>query len=48
VLRPRVVFRGDVTDERVLHLLELAHRECYIANSVKTAITLEPTLERVA
>jgi len=47
VLRPRVVFRGDVTDERVLHLLELAHRECYIANSVKTEITLEPTLERI-
>jgi len=48
VLRPHVVFRGDVSDDRVLHLLELAHRECYIANSVKTEITLEPTLERVA
>ena len=47
VLRPRVVFRGEVSDERVLHLLELAHEECYIANSVKTAITLEPTLERI-
>src|SRR6478735_11762369 len=48
VLRPRVVFRGSVSDERVLHLLELAHQECYIANSVKTAITLEPTLERIS
>jgi len=47
VLRPHVVFRGDVSDERVLHLLELAHRECYIANSVKTEITLEPTIERI-
>lgn len=46
-LRPRVTFRGAVKDERVLHLLELAHQECYIANSLKTEITLEPQLERL-
>ncbi len=48
VLRPVVRFRGTTTDERVLHLLDLAHRECYIANSLKTEITLQPRLERVA
>ena len=32
----------------MLHLLELAHEECYIANSLRTEITLEPTLERIA
>jgi organic hydroperoxide reductase OsmC/OhrA len=46
VLRPTVVYRGEVSEERVRHLLEVAHRECYIANSVRTAITLEPRLER--
>ena len=48
VLRPRVTYRGETKEERVLHLLELAHRECYIANSLRTEITLEPTLERIA
>ena len=48
VLRPAVRFRGDTSEERVLHLLELAHRECYIANSLRTEITLQPSLERVA
>ena len=47
VLRPVVRYRGDTTSERVLHLLELAHRECYIANSLRTEITLEPQLERI-
>jgi organic hydroperoxide reductase OsmC/OhrA len=46
VLRPTVVYRGDVSEDRIRHLLEVAHRECYIANSVKTEITLEPRLER--
>ena len=47
VLRPVVRYRGDTTEERVLHLLELAHRECYIANALRTEITLEPRLERI-
>ncbi len=48
VLHPRVTYRGEAKEERVLHLLELAHNECYIANSLRTEITLEPTLERIA
>jgi organic hydroperoxide reductase OsmC/OhrA len=48
VLRPVVRYRGETKEERVLHLLELAHRECYIANSLRSEITLEPRLERIA
>jgi organic hydroperoxide reductase OsmC/OhrA len=46
VLRPHVVYRGDTPESRVRHLLDLAHRECFIANSLRTVITLEPRLER--
>jgi organic hydroperoxide reductase OsmC/OhrA len=44
VLRPRITVRGSVTEERVRHLCEVAHRECYIANSVTTEITVEPAI----
>jgi len=44
VLRPRITVRGSVIEERVRHLCEVAHRECYIANSVTTDITIEPTI----
>ncbi len=44
VLRPRVTVRSDgrVTPERIEHLLELAHRECFIANSLTSQIELQP------
>ena len=48
VLRPVVQYRGDTREERVVHLLDLAHEECYIANSLRTTITLEPRVERVS
>ncbi len=49
-LRPRITLTAgaggaQATDERVRQLVELAHRECYIANSVKTEITVEPVIE---
>jgi len=44
VLRPRITVRGSVTEDRVRHLCEVAHRECYIANSVTTEITIEPAI----
>jgi organic hydroperoxide reductase OsmC/OhrA len=43
-LRPRITVRGDVTDSRLQHLVEVAHRECYIANSVRTEIRIEPEI----
>lgn len=45
-LRPRITVRGDVADERLRHLVEVAHRQCYISNSLTTAISVEPTFER--
>ena len=55
VLRPRIVVRatltrdadGAVTEARIRHLCEVAHRECYIANSVTTDIQVEPAIEFV-
>ncbi len=44
-LRPRIVVRGEVSEERVRKLCEQAHRECYIANSLRSEITLEPRVE---
>jgi organic hydroperoxide reductase OsmC/OhrA len=48
-LQPRIVLTGasgDAADDaRVRRLVELAHRECYIANSLRTEVTVEPTIE---
>ena len=46
VLRPEITVRGDVTDERLEHLVEVAHRECYIANSLSTELRVQPTFRR--
>lgn len=43
VLRPRITVAGDVADERLNHLSEVAHRECFIANSLRTEVVVEPT-----
>jgi organic hydroperoxide reductase OsmC/OhrA len=45
VLRPRIVVKPGPTEERVRHLVELAHQECYIANSLKTDVVVEPRVE---
>jgi organic hydroperoxide reductase OsmC/OhrA len=47
-LRPRITVRGDVTDARLQHLVEVAHRECYIANSVSSEIVIEAGFEHAA
>jgi len=47
-LRPRVTVRGDVTDDRLAHLTEVAHRHCFIANSLKTEVVVEPTFVRMS
>ena len=50
VLRPRVRFSGDQRPD-VTELMELhdrAHEECFIANSVKTAVRCEPVLTEIA
>jgi len=45
-LRPTITVRGDPSEERLRHLVEVAHRECFIANSVSSTITIEPTFRR--
>jgi organic hydroperoxide reductase OsmC/OhrA len=44
VLRPRIELARGPAEERVRHFVEQAHRECYIANSVKTEIVVEPEI----
>lgn len=44
-LRPRIVVTAGPTPERVRHLVEVAHRECYVANSLRTEIDVEPRIE---
>jgi organic hydroperoxide reductase OsmC/OhrA len=52
VLRPVITVvgtdGGHPTDERLAHLCEVAHRECFIANSLRAALLVEPTFQRRA
>jgi len=43
-LRPQIVFSGDPlpTRTQVEQMHELAHQDCFIANSVKTTVRCEP------
>ncbi len=45
MLRPRVVVPAGPTRERIEHLLDVAHRECFIANSLRSEMTIEPEIE---
>jgi len=46
-LHPRVLLadtgRARPTEERLAHLTEVAHRECFIANSLRTEVVVHPT-----
>ncbi|MDQ3651095.1 MAG: OsmC family protein [Acidobacteriota bacterium] len=44
-LKPRIVIGGEVSEHRVRHLVEVAHHKCYVANSLKTSIVVEPVIE---
>ena len=46
VLRPRIAVRGAVNEERVARLCELAHEHCYIANSLRSDVVVEPQISR--
>jgi organic hydroperoxide reductase OsmC/OhrA len=48
-LRPVITLgaaSASVTDERLDHLVEVAHRECFIANSLRSEMTVTPTYNR--
>ena len=46
-LRPTVTLadndRPRPTEERLLHLTEVAHRQCFIANSLRSDVVVSPT-----
>ena len=44
VLRPAVVVAAGIPEERVLRIVEKAHEECYVANSLSAQVVLEPTI----
>jgi organic hydroperoxide reductase OsmC/OhrA len=44
LLRPRITVASAATRECVAGLVELAHRECYIANSLRTKIEIKPSI----
>ena len=44
-LKPRVVFAGrQPTDAQLQEMHARAHEECFIANSVRTQVAVEPTI----
>jgi organic hydroperoxide reductase OsmC/OhrA len=45
VLRPRIAVAAGTSEERVRKLVEQAHRLCYVANSLRTEIAVEPAVE---
>lgn len=45
VLRPRITVVEGPDEERIRHLCEVAHRECFIANSLRTEVLVQPTVE---
>ena len=45
VLRPRIVVAPGTDEARVRRLVELGHEHCYIANTVRSELTVEPTIE---
>jgi organic hydroperoxide reductase OsmC/OhrA len=44
-LRPRITVAGDASEERVRKLVSTAHEHCYIANSLKSDMKIETTIE---
>jgi organic hydroperoxide reductase OsmC/OhrA len=47
VLRPRIVLAAGPSEQRVRHLVEVAHGECFITNSLATPVRVEPAVEFV-
>ena len=44
-LRPTIIVAGEVNEQRVRDLVERAHQLCFIANSLKSVITVEPLIQ---
>lgn len=46
--RPRITVVGEVDDDRVRRMLDVAHRECFIANTLQVETSIEPTVVHAA
>lgn len=44
VLKPRIVVKSPADKEAVLKAVHIGHQQCYIANSVKADIEVEPEI----
>jgi organic hydroperoxide reductase OsmC/OhrA len=44
-LRPRIVIDGEASEERVRKLVHTAHEHCFIANSLRSEVAIEPRIE---
>jgi peroxiredoxin-like protein len=45
ILKPRLVIKYEYDTERAERILEKAKRNCFISNSLKASVKLEPTIE---
>ena len=43
-LRPTIRVATGTSEDRVRHLVQVAHRECYVANSLRTKVDIEATV----
>ena len=43
-LRPQITVAGDASEERIRKLVHTAHEYCYIANSLRCEVAIEPTV----
>ncbi len=46
-LRPHIIVRAPATEKRVRDLTDIAHRECFIANSLQSRMTIQATVHIV-
>ena len=48
LLKPRIVVETPADPEALQKMVELAHRECFISNSLKTQVDIEPQIMIIA
>ncbi len=47
-LRPRIALGAPAAEAKVRRLVEVAHRECFVANSLRSDVVVEPTITQPA
>jgi organic hydroperoxide reductase OsmC/OhrA len=48
VLRPRITLGADAPDTTARELIDRAHTDCFIANSITATVDIEPIFQRAA